>query len=261
MNRISNNIGGAPGPTLAGGVSYSPISVRRTALQTAIVMKRKHNDKSQLKHRKSPSTGPQSHDSASPPRATEPQLEQPTERASRWYYEHERMVFLPIRPPPDWNEAKDKQEYIDIWGTSHDYWRDTAALMKRDLAEVHAVLDAGINYFASKRGTPLVVTLSKLNLREKVALFTELLPASAKPNYTLRFSVSLARILWLDSERERITQRQDIHRWLFPFYYVADSLFDAACELKESLRCEHGDFNESDDPGIEEEADDPSTAS
>jgi hypothetical protein len=217
-------------------------------------MNKKHNRKSQLDSRKSPGTGPQPDNTAAPPKATGPQVRQPTAMMLRWYYEHERPVFLPIKPPPDWNEAKDKQEYIDVWGTSDDYWRDTAALMKKDLAEVHAVLESGINYFASKREAPPVVSLAELNLREKVALFAELLPASADRNYTLRFSVSLARILWLDSERERITQRQDIHRWLFPFYRVADSLLDAACELKESLRCEHRDFEESYDPGIEEEA-------
>ena len=206
----------------------------------------------------SPNIDSHAHGSVTPYNEAGPQTQEPSAKALRWYYEHERSVFLPIKPPPDWNEAKDKQEYIDNWGASDDYWRDTAAFMKEDLAEVHAVLDSGINYFASKRGAPLLVSLSKLNLLQKVALFTELLPASANRDYTLRFSINLARILWLESERERITQCQDISRWLFPFYHVADSLFDAACELKESLRCEHDDYH---DPGIDEEADRPPTAS
>ena len=258
MNRTNNNIGGAPGPNLAGGVTYSPISVRRTALQIPKVMKNKNNDRNQLKSRKSPSTGTQPHDAAAPPEAIGPQRQELTVEGLRWYYENERSGFLPIKPPPDWNEAEDKKAYIDIWGESTDYWRDTAALMKEDLAEVHTALDSGINYFASKHEVPPLVSLSKLGLREKVALFTELLPASANRNYRLRFSINLARILWLESERERITQRQDIHRWLFPFYRVADSLCDAACELKESLCCEHDDFH---DPDLDEEADSPATAS
>jgi hypothetical protein len=52
-----------------------------------------------------------------------------------------------------------------------------------------------------------------------------------------------ARILWLESERERITKYADNHRWLFPFYRLADAFLCAACELEEALRCEHDDFD------------------
>ena len=65
--------------------------------------------------------------------------------------------------------------------------------------------------------------------------------------------MNFACLVWLESERERINQRQDVHLWLFPFYQVADFLVDAACELEESLSCGHDDF---DDAGTAEEGSD-----
>jgi hypothetical protein len=161
----------------------------------------------------------------------------------------ERFRFMPIKPGPDWNDEKDRARFIEIWGESDDYRRDTTALLEEDIAKVHTVLEAGINYFARKRQAPLVMPPSVLPIAEKVALFAELMPVSAEDCYTVRFSMNLARILWLDLERWRIAHSPEDSRWLYPVYQVADDLADAACELEESLRCEHKDF----DPGIDEE--------
>jgi hypothetical protein len=162
---------------------------------------------------------------------------------------------MPIKAGPDWNEEKDRQGYIATWGKSHDYRRDTAALLQQAITKVHTVLEAGINHLAKKRQAPLVMPAAVLTIAEKVALFAEMLPVSAEDRYTVRFSMNLARILWLDSERQRIAHYPENSRWLYPSYQVADDLKDAACELEESLRCEHKDF----DPGINEE-EDPSAA-
>jgi hypothetical protein len=162
----------------------------------------------------------------------------------RQYYEGEQSKFLPIRPEPDWTEAKDKREYRKLWGETEDYRRDTQVLMAKDLAKVHYVLEGGINYLAQKAQRSMPIPPSVLTLREKVSLFTELLPASAERGYTLRFTLTLARILWLESERERLMRGPDSGGWLFPYYHLADSFIDAACDLHESLRCEHKDFDE-----------------
>lgn len=115
--------------------------------------------------------------------------------------------------------------------------------MNDNLSEVHTALTLGINYFASKHKPCVRVDCSRLGLREKVGMFAELLPASADRDYTWRFTGSLVRILWLDSERERISRFQGVHhRWLFPFYAIADGFKNEALELYESLNCEHDDY-------------------
>ena len=72
-----------------------------------------------------------------------------------------------------------------------------------------------------------------------------MLPPSAKRDYLLRFNTKLARILWLDSERERIQkldQQSENPVWLYPFYELGDAFLDAASELEETMECEHDDF-------------------
>ena len=178
------------------------------------------------------------HHSQNPAPAQAAQAKGPTV----WHLETAGFRFLPLKPPADWTKKKDKAGYCEIWGESDDYRRDTRALLKRHLAEVQTVLDKGIRYLASKRGVRLVVAPATLTMREKVMLFTQLLPASAEPQYTLRFTISLALLLWFDSERGRITQQVENQRWLYPFYTLADSFLEVALELEESLECEHDDF-------------------
>ncbi len=158
------------------------------------------------------------------------------------YLQCERRRFLPIKSPVDWTKEKDERKYIDTWGESENYWQDTQDLLEADLAEVHEVLDAGLAYLAQKSGTRLAAPPATLTMREKVILFTELLPASAEKKYRLRFSISLAHLLWLESERERLTEHAANHQYLYPFYTLADAYLGVAVELDESLECEHADF-------------------
>ena len=126
-------------------------------------------------------------------------------------------------------------------------------LLASDIKRLNAVLNAGINYFAGQRNYYPVVPLSTMSLREKVVLFTELLPITAKAQYVLRFSLSFARILWLDSERERIARWAGEARWLFPLYSLGDAFMNESSLLEESLRCDHHDFDASTiDEDIEE---------
>jgi hypothetical protein len=203
-------------------------------------MKKKYNHNP--RPHKSPSTGSQPNASAAPPKAIGPQAQGPTVEEVHWRYEYAQLAIVPIKPPPGWSEAKDKKECIRLLGKCDDYWHDTAVLLKESVAEAHEVLESGIMYFAAKCEAPLLVSLSKLNLREKVALFAGLLPASADRQYILRLSMRLARILWLESERERITQGQNLQRWVFPFAYLAQSLGAVADQLREDLSFENDEF-------------------
>jgi hypothetical protein len=174
-------------------------------------------------------------------------------RKTRWYYEQERSQFLPIKPPAGWNEKDDIQGFNEAWGESDDHRREIEVRFQESIAKVHTVLKAGINYFCKDREARPVMPPSVLTLREKVELFTEVLPRSPDDSYTLRFTMTLAWLLWLESERVRLMEHPVNHQWLFPFYRLADSLMAAALELEESLRCEHDDFDES---GVLEEDDD-----
>jgi hypothetical protein len=169
-------------------------------------------------------------------------VQKPNAEGRLSYLEQERREFLPIKAPVDWDDEKDIDGYVEIWGESDDYRRDIAALIETKLAQIHAILESGISYFSKKHGPAQLVPPSALTLREKVALFTELLPASAREGYTLRFSFTLARLLWYESERERLMLHPERQPWLFPFYTLADCFFGAALLLEESLECEHKDY-------------------
>ena len=84
-------------------------------------------------------------------KASRPQ--EPTTKSLLWYYKTQMSQFLPIKAPPDWNEEKDRQGYIEIWGVSDNYFREVQELMKMDVARVHEALAAGIRYCSPKHGT------------------------------------------------------------------------------------------------------------
>ena len=241
--RLDNALDSKPtlatcGADLWPGRPNGSFSVRYAAQRITKTVNTKHDSENRQDLQKLPVTKPNPEGVAEPTQAA--QAKGPTV----WYLQAERFRFLPVKPPADWTNDQDKAGYNEIWGESDDYWRDTKALLEDDLAEVQAVLDEGIRYLASKRGVRLVVAPATLTMREKVILFTQLLPVSPEPQYTLRFSISLALLLWLDSERERITQQVENHRWLYPFYTLAESFLGVALELKESLQCEHDDFKQ-----------------
>jgi len=205
-------------------------------------MKKTHNRSPNAKSGKPSGNGSQPNASAVRDNSTSQDSQEPTLEMLKHFYRsvHERLV--PMNPPPDWTEEADKAEYISRWGESDDYWGDTVKLMERNLHELHTALSLGIRYFAYKHEPPVCVDCRGLGLRQKVGMSAELLPASADSGYTWRFTGSLVRILWLESEYERISRFQGIHRWLFPFYVVADTFLATALELNESLECEHDDY-------------------
>ena len=177
-----------------------------------------------------------------------------------WYYKVERSAFLPIKSPAGWDNERDLREYVDRFGESANPLRDSQMRLDENFTEVHRVLASGINYFLKKGGAVRLAPLFALGLREKVELFSDLLPNSDNMDYVLRFTTSLARILWLESERSRILAQRDGQRWLYPLYELCDCVAGAAMELRESLWCEHGDFRqlcarevEDDEDVVEEE--------
>ena len=181
----------------------------------------------------------------------------PDAEKAPWYYEVTRSDFLPIRPPERWDHARDIQEYEDRFGKSDNHLHDIRLQIDQNIAEVHATLASGINYFLRKRGFRHFASVSGLSLREKVGLFADLLPPSDDSDYVLRFTTNLARILWLDCEHGRILKQRHDQQWLYPFYHLADCFGSTAFELNESLRCEHDDFDRSqfcddEDEGIAE---------
>lgn len=157
------------------------------------------------------------------------------------YYEIERRKFYSIKTPEGWTEKDDFEYYNGIWGDRKKYGQDFLEILQEDLEEIHGVLDSAICYFARKRGLFDPVQRLAITLDEKVSLVSELLPDSKDRDYTLRFTIDLARITWLESERKRIQRHEQ--RWFFPHYHVADCFLDAAAELEESLQCEHNDFD------------------
>jgi hypothetical protein len=156
-----------------------------------------------------------------------------------WFY------FMPVTVPAGWTEQQDIEGYVDKWGESDDYLRDTRVRFEKNLSYLDQVMDAAMDYCLEKRESHRAIPLSASTLREKVQSRTDLLPVTANRDYTLRFTVNLARILWLDSERERIRkldQQSENPVWLFPFYELGDAILDAASELEETMECEHDDF-------------------
>jgi len=152
---------------------------------------------------------------------------------------------MPLKVPAGWDEKQDIDGFIEIWGKTDDYRKATSDLLQADLDKLHCVLQAGISYLARKCDILPVLPVSVMGIREKVALFSQLLPASAEERYVLRFSLSLAQILWLDCELERIVRYPESQKWLFPLYTLADEFLGQALLLEEALRCEHHDFDRS----------------
>jgi hypothetical protein len=176
-----------------------------------------------------------------------------------WYYEVDRYAFLPIKPKADWNHEQDIRDYEDRFGESDDHLRDTRLRIAENFAQLNRVLTAGIDYFMQKRQLLSFTAPSSLSLRQKVELFTDLLPNSEDTDYMLRFTTALARVLWLESEHSRILAQRDQHPWLYPLYHLADCIASTAFILQESLGCEHDDFRDlsageiEEDDGIAEE--------
>ncbi len=161
------------------------------------------------------------------------------------YCKQQLSQFLPIKPPANWDERQDFEGFIEIWGESDHPWADSEVRLARSLNRLHAVLRAGIEYFAEKRKLSPLGALAIMSLSQRVALFTDLLPVSVDDRYALRFTLRLSRILWLESERERLARNPTSQQWLFPLYTLADEFMGEACLLEEAMRCEHDDFDAS----------------
>lgn len=89
----------------------------------------------------------------------------------------------------------------------------------------------------------LALPLPVLTMVEKIPLFTQLMVPSATEECTFRLSLILARILWLDSERRRITQHPENQRWQWPLYQLASFFSMTAGDLEERLELEYKDFH------------------
>jgi hypothetical protein len=191
----------------------------------------------------------------SPTEQPQPREGSPTKAAdpnpNLHYYKMELTHFMPIKVPAGWNEKQDIDGFIEIWGQGNDYWKATSDLLESDLDKLHCVLEAGISYFARTCDIRPALPPATMSIKEKVALFSQLLPASAEERYVLRFSLSLAKIAWLDCERERIARYPENQRWLYPLYTLADELLEQALLLEDALRCEHHDFDGSSNPEID----------
>jgi hypothetical protein len=161
-----------------------------------------------------------------------------------WGYKVDRFAFFPIRPPVDWDDDQDLQEYEDRFGKTENLLLDSRSQLEHSWQKVDEAFVSGICYFLQKRGTRHLAPVSDLTLRGKIELFTELLPVSSHMPYMLRFTTTLARILWLELEQDRILAQRDGKSWVFPLYELADCVTTVAFELKEALRCEHDDFDE-----------------
>lgn len=151
---------------------------------------------------------------------------------------------MPIKAEPGWTSQKDIHEFEARFGKSENPRRDTRRRLERNLADLDSVLASGIDYFQKKRGTHHPAQGSPSGLRAKIELFTDLLPDSADTDYLLRFTTTLAQILWLESERARILAHGEREQWLYPSYHLADCFASAAFDLEEALACEHDDFGE-----------------
>lgn len=168
---------------------------------------------------------------------------------------------MPVKADPAWSHEQDIREYEARFGKSDHPLRDTRMRLERNLADLHCVLTLGINYFLKKGSVCRLAPVSGLRLPEKVELLSELLPNSSDTDYVLRFTTTLAAILWLESERCRILAQRDRQPWLYPLYHLADCIATATSELEEALSCEHDDFDkdrlqdEEDEDGIPEEVD------
>ena len=159
------------------------------------------------------------------------------------------------------NTKIDSERYEDRFGKSDDRLGDTRIRLNQNVAKLHRVLASGINYFLQKRGVLSYTAPCSLSLRQKVELFTDLLSNSDDSDYVLRFTTTLARVLWLESEQSRILAQRENQHWLYPMYHLTDCIASTAFELEESLCCEHHDFRDSTarevggDDGIAEEPD------
>jgi hypothetical protein len=180
---------------------------------------------------------------------------------STWYYKVDRFTFLPIKQKADWTNEQDVREYEARFGKSDDRLRDTRIRLNQNVAELHRVLASGINYFLQKRGVLSLRAPRSLDLRQKVELFTDLLSNFDDSDYVLRFTTTLARVLWLESEQSRILAQRGNQPWLYPMYHLTDCIATTTIDLEESLCCEHNDFRDSmaheagEDDGIAEEPD------
>jgi hypothetical protein len=166
------------------------------------------------------------------------------EQQQPWCYKVDRWLFLPARVQTPWSSEQDLQEFEIRFGKSDCPLDDCRTLMQDGLANLHRVLASGIDYFLKKRGGYRLASTSALSLREKVELFSELLPNPSNQDYLLRFTTTLALILWLESEHSRLLTQRESQQWLYPLYHLADLIGGAAYQLKESLICEHKDFRE-----------------
>jgi hypothetical protein len=210
-----------------------------------------HNKlKKNMKNQKTIQTGPSTETSATYkpaksllPKPNLPQGANPPPKVD--YCQRQLSGFMPVRVPEDWTQEKDIAEFVEIWGEQDDYRQATFDLLEGNLDQLNSVLENGIMFLAGKQGFFPRRSPSTMSVREKIALFTNLLPKSAGENYILRFSVSLARVLWLEAERERIGRYPDSHQWLFLIYQLAERLLGVALDLEEALRCEHWDFDAS----------------
>lgn len=109
---------------------------------------------------------------------------------------------------------------------------------------LHAALEAGIQYFLTRQHAGKRVPLAAMSVPEKIILLTDLLPSSAAEDYIARFGMDLAHALWVDSERSRILSagRMQKGNWVEELDLLADWIVDAAFGLEESMGIEHADF-------------------
>jgi hypothetical protein len=191
---------------------------------------------------------------------TRAEPKRPNEGA-RGDYKLERSTFLPLKSPVGWDDEQDMRDYEARFDESANPLRESRRRLDQNFTELHRVLASGINYFLKKGGAVRLAPVSPLSLREKIELFSDLLPNSANTDYVLRFTTTLARILWLESERSRILAQRDGQPWLYPLYHLCDCVATTGLDLKDALSREHDDFDQlcarqvEDDEGAGEEAD------
>src|SRR4051812_4248146 len=69
-------------------------------------------------------------------------VQKPDADARVQYYQMEKREFLPFKAAVAWSTEKDIEAYVEIWGKSDDYRRDTSTLVESNLAQVHVVLES-----------------------------------------------------------------------------------------------------------------------
>ena len=138
------------GANIGRGLIYSPWLSQRAVFPTTNPIEHMPNDQNQHDVCEEFSSVTSQTNPTTHPGGTGPQILQEDFELQLRELEDECGLFHPTTTPMNWDGNQDRQEYVEAYGESNDYRRDTAAFLEKAVARLNSTLDAGINYFSKK---------------------------------------------------------------------------------------------------------------